>query len=71
MCIDIYNVDMHIQIIPNRGSTPTVLLRESYREGSKVGKRTLANLSSLSGPQIEAIRCVLRGDKGIRPPNTR
>ncbi len=63
MCIDIYNVDMHIQIIPNRGSTPTVLLRESYREGSKVGKRTLANLSSLSGPQIEAIRCVLRGDK--------
>ena len=54
---------MHIQIIPNRGSTPTVLLRESYREGSKVGKRTLANLSSLSGPQIEAIRCVLRGDK--------
>jgi len=54
---------MHIQIIPNRGSTPTVLLRESYREGSKVGKRTLANLSSLSGPQIEAIRCVLRGEK--------
>jgi transposase len=52
---------MHIHIVPNRGSPPTVLLRESYREGSKVGKRTLANLSSLSAAQIEAIRATLRG----------
>jgi transposase len=55
-------VDMHIHIVPNRGSPPTVLLRESYREGAKVGKRTLANLSSLSPAQIEAIRAILRGD---------
>jgi transposase len=53
---------MHIHIVPNRGSPPTVLLRESYREGAKVGKRTLANLSSLSSAQIEAIRAILRGD---------
>ena len=39
---------MHIHVVPNRGSPPTVLLRESYREGAKVRKRTLANLSSLS-----------------------
>jgi len=39
-----------------------VLLRESYREGAKVGKRTLANLSSLSAAQIEAIRAALRGE---------
>ena len=52
---------MHIHVVPNRGSPPTVLLRESYREGSKVGKRTLANLSSLSATQIEAIRATLRG----------
>ena len=39
-----------------------MLLRESYREGSKVGKRTLANLSSLSAAQIEAIRATLRGE---------
>jgi transposase len=38
-----------------------VLLRESYREGTKVRKRTLANLSSLSGSQIAAIRAVLAG----------
>jgi Transposase DDE domain len=53
---------MHVHIVPNRGSPPTVLLRESYREGSKVGKRTLANLSSLSAAQIEAIRAALRGE---------
>jgi len=53
---------MHIHIVPNRGSPPTVLLRESYREGNKVGKRTLANLSSLSAAQIEAIRAALRGE---------
>ncbi len=53
---------MHIHIVPNRGSPPTVLLRESYREGAKVGKRTLANLSSLSGAQVEAIRAALRGE---------
>jgi transposase len=53
---------MHIHVVPNRGSPPTVLLRESYREGSKVLKRTLANLSSLSAAQIEAIRATLRGD---------
>lgn len=52
---------MHIHIIPNRDSKPTVLLRESYREGGKVGKRTLANLSSLSADQVEAIRAVLAG----------
>jgi transposase len=52
---------MHIHIVPNRGSPPTVLLRESYREGTKVRKRTLANLSSLSAEQVEAIRAVLAG----------
>jgi transposase len=53
---------MHIHIVPNRGSAPTVLLRESFREGAKVGKRTLANLSSLSATQIEAMRAALRGE---------
>src|SRR5438093_282827 len=55
-------VGMHIHVVPNRGSPPTVLLRESYREGSKVRKRTLANLSSLSAAQVEAIRAALRGE---------
>jgi len=49
--------------VPNRGSPPTVLLRESFREGAKVRKRTLANLSSLSLAQVAAIRAVLRGEE--------
>lgn len=52
---------MHIDGVPNRTSRPTYLLRESYREGKKVRKRTLANLSALSDEQIEAIRAVLSG----------
>src|ERR1700693_2603105 len=53
---------MHIDVVPNRGSRPAYLLRESVREGSRVFKRTLANLSSLSEDQIAAIRAVLRGE---------
>ena len=58
-----YDVVMHIDTIPNRGSRPAYLLRESYREGQRVRKRTLANLSSLSDEQIFAIRAVLRGEQ--------
>jgi transposase len=53
---------MHIDTIPNRNSRPTYLLRESVREGKHVGKRTLANLSSLPIDQIEQIRRVLKGE---------
>ena len=48
----IYKVGMHIHVIPNRDSPPTVLLRESYRDGKTAKKRTLANLSALPADQI-------------------
>lgn len=54
---------MHIDTIPNRNSRPAYLLRESVREGKRVRKRTLANLSSLPLDQIEAIRRVLKGER--------
>jgi hypothetical protein len=54
---------MHIDVVPNRGSRPAYLLRESFRDGHKVRKRTLANLSSLADDQIDAIRRVLRGER--------
>lgn len=54
---------MYIDIVPNRNSKPAVLLRESYREGKKVRKRTLANLSSLPLEQVDAIRRILRGER--------
>ena len=53
---------MHIDVVPNRGARPAYLLRESYREGTRVRKRTIANLSALSDEQITAIRAVLRGE---------
>jgi transposase len=54
---------MHIDTIPNRNSRPAYLLRESLRDGKRVTKRTLANLSSLPLEQIEMIRRVLKGEK--------
>ena len=56
-------VGMHIHIIPNRNSTPAVLLRESYRVGGNVRKRTLANLSKLPMDAVDAIRRILKGEK--------
>jgi transposase len=38
----------------------TVLLRESYREGNKVKKRTVANLTNCSKQEIAAIELALR-----------
>jgi transposase len=52
---------MFIDVVPNRNSPPAVLLRESYREGSRVRKRTLTNLSHWPADRIEALRAVLRG----------
>ena len=52
---------MYIDFVPNRGSKPAVLLRESIREGKRIKKRTIANLSALTLEQAEAIRLVLKG----------
>ena len=46
---------MHIDTIPNRSSRPAYLLRESVREGKRVTKRTIANLSSLPVEQMPAL----------------
>ncbi len=54
---------MHIDVVPNRNSKPAILLRESYREGKNVRKRTLANLSKLPMDQVDAIRHILKGEK--------
>lgn len=53
---------MFIDTVPNRSSPPAILLRESYREGGKPRKRTLANLSALPPETIEVIRRSLRGE---------
>src|ERR1700686_2557205 len=55
-------IPMYIEIVPNRKSRPAVLLREGWREGAKVKKRTLANLTDWPEARIEALRRVLRNE---------
>lgn len=52
---------MYIEAVPNRNSPPAILLRESYREGGKVRKRTLCNLSDWPAVHVEGLRGVLKG----------
>ena len=59
----VYTVVMHIEAVPNRGSHPTILLRQSYREGNRVRKRTIANLTRLPPDVIAILRRTLRGEK--------
>ena len=54
---------MYIDTVPNRSSPPAVLLRESSREGGKIRKRTLANLSALPPEAVEVLRRALKGEK--------
>lgn len=54
---------MYITSVPNRKSTPTILLRESYRENGKVKNRTIANLTSLPAETIEMLKRSLKGEK--------
>jgi hypothetical protein len=56
---------MYIERVPNRNSPPAVLLRESYREGNRVKKRTIANLSSLPDDVIDNLKLALKGGKTI------
>ena len=58
---------MYIESVPNRSSPPAVLLRESYRAGRRVKKRTLANLSKLPHAAIDVLRRVLRGEQLVNP----
>ncbi len=60
-----YAAPMYVESVPNRNSPPAILLRESFREGGKTRKRTLANLSHWPKSKIEALRVVLRGGTAI------
>ena len=52
---------MYVARVPNRGSPPAVLLRESYRQDGKVKNRTLANLSSWPEAKVDALARALKG----------
>src|SRR3984893_18173601 len=52
---------MYIESVPNRNSPPAILLRESFRDGTKIKKRTIANLSDWPGELVEGLRTLLKG----------
>lgn len=54
---------MYVAKIPNRGSPPTFIIREGYREGGKVKNRTIANITHWPAEQIEGLRLVLKGKR--------
>lgn len=36
---------MYVERVPNRNSPPAILQRKSFRKGTKVRKRTIANIT--------------------------
>ena len=57
---------MYIETVPNR-NRPAILLREGWREGQRVRKRTLANLTHWPTEKVEALRQVLEGQRLLAP----
>ena len=62
-CCVLYPVSMsyHLESIPNRNSRPTLLIREAWREGKRIRKKTRANLTGMPEPLVNGIRALLKG----------
>ena len=58
---------MYIETVPNRGSRPAILLREGWREGARVRKKTLANLTDWPAERVDSLRRVLKGQRLVSP----
>jgi len=58
---------MYVEIVPNRNSRPAILLREGWREGKKVCKRTVANLTDWPAQKVAALRRVLKDEPLVSP----
>ena len=61
---------MYIETVPNRNSRPAILLREGWREGQQIRKRTLANLTDWPVHKVEALRRVLKDEPLLAPAET-
>ena len=59
---------MYIESVPNRNSPPAILLRESFRQGGKVRKRTLANLSKWPPALVDGLKILLKGGTALAAP---
>ena len=51
----------NIERVPNQAGKPAILLRQAWREGKKIRKKTIANLSKFPPEVVEGFRTVLKG----------
>lgn len=58
---------MYIETVPTRNSLPAILLRQGHREGTRVVKETLTNLSQWPPHKVDALRRLLHEEVLIRP----
>ena len=52
---------LSVDFIPNRNSPPAILLREAWREGRRIRRRTIANLSKVPPALVDGLRAMLKG----------
>ncbi len=51
----------HVDVIPNRKSPPAVLFRRAWREGKKIRRKTISNLTGMPAYIVDGIRVMLKG----------
>jgi len=54
-------MSFHVDVIPNKRGRDSILFRQSWREGNRVRKKTIANLTDLSPVVIDGIKAVVGG----------
>ena len=62
-------MSFHIESIPNQANKPAILLRQAWREGKRIRKKTLANLSQLPPEVVDGFRTVLKGGLAVERPS--
>src|SRR5680860_1453068 len=59
---------MHVDIVPNRSSRPTILLRRTWRDDGRVRKATVGNITNdVTLEQALLLRRVLKGEPLVAP----
>ena len=59
-------MSFHIESIPNQANKPAILLRQAWREGKRIRKKTL---SKLPPDVVDGFRIVLKGGLAVRDPS--
>jgi len=54
---------MYIDTVPNRNSPPAILLRRCWREGKRIRKKTVANMTKWPPSVVDAVRRAIKGEK--------